>query len=375
MRIAFAIHDARVGGGQDRYGLELVNGLSQHHDVMLFARSAQGLAPGVTFHQINTPDRPAALRARVFSGRVSRYLTSSEWDIVHTVGGALEGATVITAQYCHTAARAAARRWPSELVPPLERGYRVFNSIAAVRSERRAAQHPRLRALIAVSRRTLREWCDSYQAAPPLQAVIPNGVDCSRFKPGDGCERRALGDELGIPESGRILLLVGALVRKGVETALRALPSLPPHTYLVAVGAGPQSRVTALAEKLGVQNRVRLVLPAPDVERYFRAADVFFFPTRYEPFGMVIAEAWAAGLPVVAAETAGALEWATAGEDVLTVADAGDAAAFAAAADRILNDSRTARQLAERGRALAQQLTWDHVIRETETLYERVLGF
>jgi glycosyltransferase involved in cell wall biosynthesis len=128
-----------------------------------------------------------------------------------------------------------------------------------------------------------------------------------------------------------------------------------------------------LAEKLGVQNRVRLVLPVPDIERYFRAADVFFFPTRYEPFGMVIAEAWAAGLPVVTTETAGALEWASAGEDVLTVADAADAAAFAAAAERILNDSRTARRLAERGRALAQQLTWDRVIRETEAVYEHVL--
>ncbi len=373
MRIAFVIHDARVGGGQDRYGLELVNGLAEHHDVSLFARSAQGLAPGVTFHQINAPDRPAAFRTRVFSGRVNRYLASTEWDIVHTVGGALEGATVITAQYCHTAAQAAARRWPSELIGPFEGAYRAFNSVAAVRSERRAARHSNLQALIAVSRRTLCEWHDSYQAAPPMRAVIPNGVDCRRFKPGDGSERIALGNELGIPESGRILLLVGALVRKGVETALRALPSLQSQTYLVAVGAGPQARVATLAEKLGVQNRVRLVLPVPDIERYFRAADVFFFPTRYEPFGMVIAEAWAAGLPVVTTETAGALEWAWAGEDVLTVADAADAAAFAAAAERILNDSRTARRLAERGRALAQQLTWDRVIRETEAVYEHVL--
>jgi len=374
MRIAFAIHDARVGGGQDRYGLELVNGLAEHHDVSLFARSAQGLAPGVTFHQIDAPDRPAALRARVFGGRVNRHLASSEWDIVHTVGGALEGATVITAQYCHTAARAAERRWPSEFVSPFERGYRAINSIAAVRSERRAARHPKLRALIAVSRRTLGEWRDSYQAAPPMQAVIPNGVDCTRFKPGDGSERQALGDELSIPESGRILLLVGALVRKGVETALGALPLLHPQTYLVAVGAGPRSRVTTLAERLGIRDRVRVVLPAPDIERYFRAADVFLFPTRYEPFGMVIAEAWAAGLPVVAAETAGALEWATAGEDVLAVADPGDAAAFAAAAEQILNDSQTARRLSERGRALARQLSWERVIRETEALYERVVG-
>ncbi len=374
IRIAFVIHDTRVGGGQDRYGLELVNGLAEHHKVSLFARTAQGLAPGVEFHPINAPDRPASLRAQVFSGRVKRHLASDEWDIVHTVGGALEGATVITAQYCHVAARAAARRWPSGLIGPLERGYRAFETIAAVRSERRAAQHAKLRALIAVSRRTLCEWRDGYRAAPPLQAVIPNGVDCTHFRPGDGSERRALGDELGIPKAGRILLLVGALVRKGVETALRALSSLQPHAYLVAVGAGPRARIATLAAKLGVRDRVRLVAPTPHVDRYLRAADVFVLPTRYEPFGMVIAEAWATGLPVVTAETAGALEWASAGEDVLTVADAGDAAAFAAAAEQILNDSVTARRLSERGRALAQQLTWDRVVRETEAVYQRVLA-
>ena len=88
-----------------------------------------------------------------------------------------------------------------------------------------------------------------------------------------------------------------------------------------------------------------------DVERYFAAADVFLFPSRYEPFGMVVAEAWAAGLPVVASGPTGALEWAAADEDAVVVADPTDAQGFAAGAARILSDPARAQRMGERGRA------------------------
>jgi len=374
VRIAFAIHDVRRGGGQDRYALELVNRLAGRHEITVFACSAEHLDPRISFIQIETPMRPAALRNRVFTREVRQRLRKRDWDIVHAAGGAVPGATVITAHFCHTASRKASKRWPSAYSGFLERAYRSIDTTIAIRNERHTARHPQLRALIAVSNRTLDEWRSGYELSAPVQAVIPNGVDASDFRPGENADRLALKSELDIPPTARVLLLVGALVRKGVETALEVSASLGPHSYLVAVGAGPHDRVTAMANRLGVQEQLRLVAPVPDVERYYRGADVLLFPTRYEPFGMVIAEAWASGLPVVSAATAGALEWAAAGDDVMVVDDPGNAGEFARATSAILENQELATRLLIRGRALAETLTWDRVAAETEAVYQQAVG-
>ncbi len=113
MKIALVVHDARPGGGQDRYVLELANRLSETHDVTLFARTTENLASTVTFHPVRAPARPLALLARTFAHRARKALSQQRWDIVHCVGGALPGASVVTAQYCHHAWRQAARKWRS----------------------------------------------------------------------------------------------------------------------------------------------------------------------------------------------------------------------------------------------------------------------
>lgn len=369
LRIAFAVHDARPGGGQDRYALELVNRLSANHQVTLLARSADGLASPVTFHKIDTPNRPGPLRATVFARKVRRVLAGGAWDIVHTIGGAYPGATVITAQYCQAGWQEASRRWPSSLTRPAERAYRALETHLALRHERRAATHPALLAMIGVSQRTLGEWKAAYGANPRKTAVIPNAVDIGRFQPGDAGDRTTLKAELRIPDSAPLLLLVGALVRKGIETALQSLVHLGSESHLLAIGAGPHSRIRSLASRLGVADRLRIRSPVSDIERYYRGCDLFLFPTRYEPFGMVIAEAWAAGLPVVCAGTAGALEWAKDGRDVLNVDDPTDAEGFADAARRILTDRDLASRLASAGRELAVNLSWERVVRETEAVY------
>ncbi len=284
----------------------------------------------------------------------------------------MPGATVVTAQYCHDAWRKRADRWPSELIGPFERMYRSMDTSFAIRDERAAARNPQLRGLIGVSQRTLGEWNDAYQPVAKVRAVVPNGVDAGHFQPRGSDARAEVRSSLQLPQSSRILLIVGALIRKGIETALGALSQLDNDVHLVAIGAGPHERVRALAARQGLSARLRILDPVDDIERYFAAADVFLFPSRYEPFGMVVAEAWAAGLPVVASGPTGALEWAAADEDAVVVADPTDAQGFAEGAARILSDPARAARMGERGRSLAKRLSWERVVRETEAVYEQV---
>ena len=374
MKIALVVHDARPGGGQDRYVLELANRLSETHDVTLFARTTENLASTVTFHPVRAPARPLALLARTFVHRARRALSQQQWDIVHCVGGALPGASVVTAQYCHHAWRQAVRKWGSELIGTGERIYRAADIRLAMHDERKTARHPALRGLIGVSRRTLDEWRSAYGAAPPVQAVVHNGVDLSQFNPGTSEARRRLRSSLKLPASSKVALLVGALVRKGVETAIWALGPLPDDLHLVAVGAGPKERVRSLAARAGVSGRVHVVDPVADIERYYAGADMLVFPTRYEPFGMVVAEAWACGLPVVASGVTGATEWATNGDSVLLVSDPTNVQGFAKCMIRILEDAPLAERLAQGGRDLARRLSWERVVADTEAVYEKVLA-
>ena len=374
MKIALVVHDARPGGGQDRYVLELANRLSETHDVTLFARTTENLASTVTFHPVRAPARPLALLARTFARRARKALSQQQWDIVHCVGGALPGASVVTAQYCHHAWRQAARKWRSELIGKGERIYRAADIRLAMHDERKTARHPALRGLIGVSRRTLDEWRSAYGAAPPVQAVVHNGVDLSQFNPGTPEARRRLRSSLQLPDASKVALLVGALVRKGIETAIWALGPLPDDVHLVAVGAGPKERVLSLAVRAGVSGRVHVVDPVADIERYYAGADMLVFPTRYEPFGMVVAEAWACGLPVVASGVTGATEWATNGDSVLLVSDPTNVQGFAKCMIRILEDAPLAERLARGGRDLARRLSWERVVADTEAVYEKVLA-
>lgn len=108
------------------------------------------------------------------------------------------------------------------------------------------------------------------------------------------------------PEDVPLLLGMGRLhASKAHDVSLRAL-SLLPEAWLWIAGAGPlEAELRALAESLGVAERVRFLGWRTDAAALYRAADVCVFPSRYEPLGNVVIQAWAHGLPVVAAASQG----------------------------------------------------------------------
>jgi glycosyltransferase involved in cell wall biosynthesis len=105
-----------------------------------------------------------------------------------------------------------------------------------------------------------------------------------------------------VPADARILLSTSRLTpQKGVDVAIRALPSLPDDTVLVVLGEGPErTRLEALARELGMASRVFLLGRVPDVAAWLRRGTVYVHPARWEGFGLGVLEAMHASLPVVA---------------------------------------------------------------------------
>ena len=155
---------------------------------------------------------------------------------------------------------------------------------------------------------------------------------------------------LGTPASAPLLLAMGRLHdAKAHDVSLQALTELP-DAYLWIAGAGPQeAKLKAMAQALGVSARVRFLGWRTDASALYRTADVCVFPSRHEPLGNVVIQAWAHGLPVVAAASQGPKALIEPEKDgLLTPID--DAPALAEGVRTLLADSRLRARLVERGR-------------------------
>jgi glycosyltransferase involved in cell wall biosynthesis len=156
---------------------------------------------------------------------------------------------------------------------------------------------------------------------------------------------------LDTPADAPLLLGMGRLHEaKAHDVSLAALVDLP-GAYLWIGGSGAQeAKLKAMAEALGVAERVRFLGWRTDASALYRAADVCVFPSRYEPLGNVVIQAWAHRLPVVAAASQGPQALIRPEEDGLLVA-VDDPGALAETVRRLIDQPPLRARLAENGLA------------------------
>ena len=179
-------------------------------------------------------------------------------------------------------------------------------------------------------------------------------------------DRASLATPPGVP----LLLAMGRLHEaKAHDVSLQALALLP-EAYLWIAGVGPEeARLKALAEALKVQDRVRFLGWRNDASALYRAADLCVFPSRYEPLGNVVIQAWAHGLPVIAAASQGPKALIDDGRDgVLIPID--DPGALAEAVRALMAEPGRAKALADRGlRRVAAEFSEAAVVGQWKTLF------
>ncbi|MDD2556896.1 MAG: glycosyltransferase [Desulfuromonadaceae bacterium] len=120
--------------------------------------------------------------------------------------------------------------------------------------------------------------------------------------------------QLQLPQDAWIVANVGRLhPDKDQATLIRgfahALPDLQPNSLLVIMGKGRlEDELKALAKDLDIEERVVFLGQVPNARRYFKAFDVFALTSDHEPFGMVLLEAMAAGVPIICSDCGGGRE-------------------------------------------------------------------
>lgn len=194
------------------------------------------------------------------------------------------------------------------------------------------------------------------------------GIDTARFHLGDRAAARAA---LGLDDAPMILT-VGALIpRKGQELVIAALPTLPGVHYWLAGAGEAEGHYRALAQRLGVADRVHVMGPVAnaDLPMLYRAADAVVMPSVSEGLANAWVEALACGTPIVISDAGGAAELVTspiAGRIVERTPDA-----IAAAVQAILADPPVPSDVAA---TLAGRFDWDRNGRELAAHLRRCAG-
>jgi glycosyltransferase-like protein len=381
LRIAMLTYSVRPRGGVV-HAMAVAGALAEAgHSVELFAVGRPGerffRPPPVRATVVRhvPPDAPFDVRIgaliRTYTDGLREHFADPRFEVVH-------------AQDCISANAALALRDERVIQHVLRTVHHVddFTSPSLIACQERSITAPDR--VLCVSA----PWVDRLRGEYGIDAgLVRNGVDRERYRPPrDARERAAIRARLGFGDRLVVLAIGGIEPRKGSLTLVEAFAllrhALPERDPLLVIAGGATlfdyraelGRFDDRRAELGLGDAVRALGPVADgtLEELYRAADILCFPSLKEGFGLVVLEALASGLPVVASDI-DVLRGVVAHEESALLAPCGDAPAFAHALARVATDTPLVARLRSGGTAVARRHGWDRVAQAHERAYRSFL--
>jgi glycosyltransferase-like protein len=359
------------------HALEVAEALARRgHEVELFALARRDeelfRPPGVTLNLV----RHVPLDAP-FDERIQRMMEVYAEGLRPILGGY----DLVHAQDCLSANAALALRDEGVIDHVIRTVHHVddFTSPSLIACQDRSIVEPDR--VLCVSQPWVERLADEFGIEADL---VRNGVDPHRYRPARDEADRA---REGLAARFTVLTVGGIEPRKGSLTLLDGFAALrdlvPERDPLLLIAGGitlfdyrhERARFDALADDLGVAPHVRVLgpLPSGEMERLFRAADAFAFPSVKEGFGLAALEALAAELPVVASDLDVFKDFLI-DEVSALLTPVGDGAALGRALARLALDPVLGDRLRAGGRRMVPAHTWDAAAAAHERAYEAFLG-
>ena len=231
--------------------------------------------------------------------------------------------------------------------------------------------------VIAVSQFLAEELQRIYRVPPEKVRIVPNGVSYQSFAGArDAAQTKA---RHGIDPTAPTVFSPGRMtVQKGLDLLVEAIPLIlaaHPEARFILSGEGPEKAAIARQiQNLGVASAAILLgrLPYRDYIDLLFACDVVAVPSRNEPFGIVVLDAWAAAKPVVVTTAGGPRDFVDHNTNGFLAEARPDALAHGITA--LLADRERGRLLGANGRrAVEEHFNWDNVAAHTEAAYQLVV--
>ena len=305
-------------GGAERYAANLCNSLASlgHEVCVLAAKFGDGLHPSIQRVPVAVNRLTSSSRTRSFHENAQKALAELKADRVFALSRSFPADAFRVSDPIH-------RYWMRIRYPnSLTRALQTINPRhrTILRLEDAIFDAANTRAIVTNSE--LSKTIIRANHAFPAERihVVYNGVDLATFSPGgtppaeddEGVRLLFVGQDFKRKGLGPLVRAMGVLKKAGVACQLRVIGRDNPAAYV------------ALARELGVEDRIRFEGPSGKIQEAYRAAELFVFPTLYDPFANVCLEALACGLPVVTTTTNGSSEVITEGLDGFVVDGAED---------------------------------------------------
>ena len=224
---------------------------------------------------------------------------------------------------------------------------------------------------------------EKYRGRHDHVMYLPNGVDCRLFEERTGAtvgDRQATTNRLPSVDGRLSLLCVARIDRQKNQMMLVEWLARNPQATVRLVGPVTQpdyrAEIEARAEQLGVSGRLSFagaLKPASaELLGEYANADVFVLPSRHEPFGIVVLEAWAAGLPVVASDVGGLGRLCAAHPEAAVTFSPGDINALDDALRRVGGDAALRGRMSAAGRAAAAEYDWRKLAKRVVDFYAEI---
>ncbi|MEM2445722.1 MAG: glycosyltransferase [Candidatus Bathyarchaeia archaeon] len=377
MRICFLNLNLQ-GGGAERHLVQLVRHWPRNNHylrVVLLERKGvwlDELPVNIPYHALAPPMPPGSLRKILWTfglvPRLRKFLMEHPCDVVLTF---LWLPTVLAAIALHQLPNPPLLVWSvqSDLTRDLKLHWDGWLRQWLVRT----LLPKKVNHFIAVSK-GVRRKIQMFLGIPADRfTVIPNGIDLNRIR-----DMAVKPDPIPPKEVPVRLISIGRLhPQKGIEVLLQALAKVKHQNqdwecYILGDGL-ERARLMQLAHTLGLNQRLFFVGYKSNPYAWLKTADIFVSPSHWEPFGIVIVEAMALGLPVIATATDGAKDIISDGMDGLLV-PVDDASALADAITKLMRNPSLRQRLGEKAKQKAQQFNAPLIAQRYVELLERLLN-
>lgn len=380
LKIALVYPKYTTHGGTERFVFNFSQKLLERgHEVHLIVGKIHvPIDKRIVVHKVPVIKLGRFLKILSFLLFSQRVLKKHQFDIIQGFGRTIKQDVFRAGGGCHKEYR---KNVIQKIRNPFLRYFKLYlpYQLLLLYIEKKQFSKNNFRKIVAVSNQVKKEIISHYNIVKEDIEVIYNGVDIEAFNPKNR-ERyfSEVRKRFDIKSDEKVILFVGTgFERKGLTFLMRAFAIIKddyPDTKLLIVGKDNDiQRYAHLSKELCLSDKVIFTGPQSDVRIFYAAADIFIFPTLYEPFGNVCLEAMASGLPVITSRINGASEIME-GMDYLLLDDPTDIKTLSAKIRFLLaNNNDERRKIASAVRSIAEHYTISNNARQFVSLYESIL--